>query len=242
MNYKEEYEMIKQETGAFRRLIGAVLVLAFALAIAAPGGRGLVAFAAEADTQTAQTQQEATEAAEAESAQTETLAQTLNKWKPVLIGAAVVGGALVVLALAGSAGGDDDDDGSAAEDVEQYRYEMECELTKYDDGRIELSINCSGDMLNFDSTHSAPWADMEFTEVVIESGVTSIGSYAFYGCTNLTQIEIPDSVTSIGENAFYGCTALTTITYAGTEAQWNAISQSNSGLDGKTITCASAAA
>ena len=38
-----------------------------------------------------------------------------------------------------------------------------------------------------------------------DGSVTSIGDYAFYGCTSLTEVTIPDSVTSIGERAFYGC-------------------------------------
>lgn len=46
---------------------------------------------------------------------------------------------------------------------------------------------------------------------VIPSSVTSIGDYAFMGCTELTSIEIPDSVTSIGVSAFYACKNLTTI-------------------------------
>ena len=44
--------------------------------------------------------------------------------------------------------------------------------------------------------------------VVIETGVTSIGSYAFYDCISLTSVTIPDSVTSIESNAFYGCDIL----------------------------------
>ena len=50
------------------------------------------------------------------------------------------------------------------------------------------------------------------TELVIPDSVTSIGNYAFYGCSSLTSITIPDSVTSIGGSAFYNCSSLTNIT------------------------------
>ena len=43
----------------------------------------------------------------------------------------------------------------------------------------------------------------------IPNSVTSIGNYAFKGCTSLTSITIPNSVTSIGERAFYYCSSLT---------------------------------
>ena len=46
---------------------------------------------------------------------------------------------------------------------------------------------------------------------VIPDSVTSIGTYAFSGCENLTGITIPDSVTSIGEYAF-GRSGLTSVT------------------------------
>ena len=41
--------------------------------------------------------------------------------------------------------------------------------------------------------------------------VTSIGAYAFSGCTGLTEITIPDSVSSIGFTAFSNCSSLTDI-------------------------------
>ena len=50
------------------------------------------------------------------------------------------------------------------------------------------------------------------TSVTIPNSVTSIGNIAFVGCTSLTSVTIPNSVTSIGESAFYGCTGLTSVT------------------------------
>ena len=49
------------------------------------------------------------------------------------------------------------------------------------------------------------------TSITIPNSVTTIGNYAFLGCTSLTSITIPNSVTSIGEVTFYGCTSLTSV-------------------------------
>ena len=62
------------------------------------------------------------------------------------------------------------------------------------------------------------------TSVTIPGSVTRIGVGAFASCTSLTSVTIPDSVMSINNGAFYDCTSLTDVYYAGSEAQWKAIS------------------
>lgn len=52
---------------------------------------------------------------------------------------------------------------------------------------------------------------MSLTTVNIPESVTSIGIFAFMGCSSLTSISIPNSVTSIQQSTFYGCTSLTSV-------------------------------
>ena len=52
----------------------------------------------------------------------------------------------------------------------------------------------------------------EVKDLIIPNNVTSINSYAFFGCNGLTSVTIPNSVTSVGSYAFYGCNGLTSVT------------------------------
>ena len=63
------------------------------------------------------------------------------------------------------------------------------------------------------------------TSVTIPNSVKSIGGYAFDSCGSLMSVTIGNSVTSIGYSAFDACKGLSSITYAGTIAQWNAITK-----------------
>lgn len=80
----------------------------------------------------------------------------------------------------------------------------------------ELRIFGTGDMDNYDSASPlegflwAPWfRERDYVKnVIIENGVTSIGSCAFDGCENMTSVVIPGSVKKIGWSAFEGCKSL----------------------------------
>ena len=65
---------------------------------------------------------------------------------------------------------------------------------------------------------------MELEAIIIPEGVTSIGEYVFNGCKKLKEITLPSTLTAIGAYAFEYCESLTIINFAGTQAEWNAIS------------------
>ena len=90
-----------------------------------------------------------------------------------------------------------------------------------------LTIFGTGAMYDYNN----PWSEWSYQirSVVIEEGVTYIGSNAFSWCDNLTEITIPVSVTGIGYGAFENCYSLYTVNYSGTKnqskeiyiAEWN---------------------
>lgn len=76
-----------------------------------------------------------------------------------------------------------------------------------------LTITGSGAIPDYTVSKPAPWYQYRATikNVVIGSGVESIGSYAFYNCSKIEAVSIPDTVTEIGTGAFYGNTSITTL-------------------------------
>ena len=76
-----------------------------------------------------------------------------------------------------------------------------------------LSITGTGEMTNFNTTQRPPWHDVRsnITEIVIESGVVSIGNYAFADFSQkLAKVNIPETVVSIGNFSFLNCKTLQT--------------------------------
>ena len=82
-------------------------------------------------------------------------------------------------------------------------------------GTDKLILGCKTSVIPSYVTSIGNWAFFGCsgsTEVIIPSGVTSIGDFAFGECTGLTSVTIPNSVISIGDCAFCGCIGLTSVT------------------------------
>ena len=75
-----------------------------------------------------------------------------------------------------------------------------------------LTISGTGDMWDWSYEERAPWSTF-INNLIIESGITKIGDWAFRDCQQLTDVSIPDSVISIGDNAFYSCIWLKNIKF-----------------------------
>lgn len=90
----------------------------------------------------------------------------------------------------------------------------------YVDDTKTLTISGSGPMYNFPSNgyigygyYNCPWNlykdDIEI--IIMEDGVTSTGTNAFSGCSNLLSVSIPSSMTCIEDMTFNGCNNLISI-------------------------------
>ena len=75
-----------------------------------------------------------------------------------------------------------------------------------------LTISGSGKMADYNtSSNTAPWYKnrTSVVSVVVKSGVTSLSSYAFYGCYKLASAILEAGVETVGSYAFQDCKKLT---------------------------------
>ena len=79
------------------------------------------------------------------------------------------------------------------------------------DGDKELNINEAAAVTDLGTVFKSKTQITSFNELSYFTGLTSISSNAFYGCSALSSISIPNSVTSIGNNAFMGCVGMTAV-------------------------------
>lgn len=98
------------------------------------------------------------------------------------------------------------------------------------DGAGTLTISGTGAMEEYQWESRVPWYQNRdsIKAVVIEQGVTGIGSHAFgLNYRNIARITIPESVTSIGADAFFNCNSLTDVSITDLAA-WCRINFGNS--------------
>lgn len=75
-----------------------------------------------------------------------------------------------------------------------------------------LIVSGSGAMPEFSEDEPSPFSSLSGVKtVVISEGITSVGSYTFFGCAELKLVNLPSSVTEIGLTAFLGCSLLKAI-------------------------------
>ena len=76
-----------------------------------------------------------------------------------------------------------------------------------------LTISGTGTTMSSYTSAGAPWYAhrANITSIVLPSGLTNIGAYAFEGCA-ISSVTLPANVASIGDFAFSGCTSLSQVT------------------------------
>ena len=78
-----------------------------------------------------------------------------------------------------------------------------------------LTISGTGAFAGFyvDNGRKSYWEKHldDIKKIVIENGITNVGSFAFDGCRNATEVFIPDSVVEVGYGAFTDCASLETV-------------------------------
>ncbi|MBR1973826.1 MAG: leucine-rich repeat protein, partial [Candidatus Methanomethylophilaceae archaeon] len=81
-------------------------------------------------------------------------------------------------------------------------------------------VNISGPLVlneGLESIGSEAFYDCDgFTSVTVPASVTSIGNYAFQNCNGLTEAVLSEGITSISNNMFDDCTALESVTIPST--------------------------
>ena len=81
---------------------------------------------------------------------------------------------------------------------------------EYEEDKGRLIIQGVGAMDDYTEPEQVPWNALiqEIKTVVIRDGITTVGDYAFAGCSNLQEVTLPGSVEIVGVFSFKYCTDL----------------------------------
>ena len=112
--------------------------------------------------------------------------------------------------------------GNSVTSIGEYAFGKCSKLTS-----VTLNSNTVASKTYTESNNMKNIFGKQVEEYIIGNDVTSIGKYAFFGCSDLTYVVIGNRVTSIGSNAFDGCSSLRFVGISDIE-KWSQISFENS--------------
>lgn len=85
----------------------------------------------------------------------------------------------------------------------------------FDSASNELKIYGSGKMNDYAVARNTPWYSVadKIEKVTIDNGAESVGKNSMSGLTKITDISLPSTISSVGSYAFNGCTSLKSINF-----------------------------
>ena len=76
---------------------------------------------------------------------------------------------------------------------------------------VPATVSYSGTTYKVTSIGNNAFSKSKIKSITISSGITTIGTYAFYQCFDLKTVSLPNTVTVIGNSSFYYCQSLSSI-------------------------------
>ncbi len=73
-----------------------------------------------------------------------------------------------------------------------------------------LTISGTGDMQDFSNYSDSGWYKdrKSIGTIIVSEGITSLGDYAFYGCSNVKEVKLPSTLNDLGRISFAQCSSL----------------------------------
>ena len=95
----------------------------------------------------------------------------------------------------------------------------------WSDNNTKVTISGTGAIRDYNTTtdYSPAFAKRTtLTTVVVAEGITHLGKYLFYSCSNITSVQLPSTLVSIAQQVFEPCTSMAEI-HASTPNDWASI-------------------
>lgn len=91
-------------------------------------------------------------------------------------------------------------------------YDKPCgDHATYDYEDDVLTISGTGEMYDYSDIDDSPWSKTIYKKIVVEEGITRIGTNAFADMDSVTEISLPSTLKEIGANAFWDMDSVTEI-------------------------------